>query len=513
MLKLLKIVFVFVVVSFGVVLAADYNASSRCAKKIYQELNKKSANPFVVSIGTALSHTHYSSNTVHPEYLRKILQQCAQKENNPKKWLKHKDRIGYVQTALPIVACTNCYVRIDPSKLSLVKDQRVMESLIDEAVNNTASNKLTLKKCVHCSGALVEQPRKQKIFTEFFLQNMLDQLTYLGVNEQLPCLRYGLPNYRLSLDVTDVLKDGSTKIDPVKLQQQANLVAQFGNPLLFLHHYENPQTIENLFQKSEHVDWFANYCAQMIAAVPQITHVCPISQPIAFVFRTIRQSLPPFTSTVSQPYFMENITQAQVVASKKMKQINPKLKVLISHQWKLFKPKHGFGDPRRALELMVCKIAHRMYNGAFVKMLQPHQDHFDGIALSVYPAIHFNLWEPESDNAVSRIDADNAFETIMETHKAFPSKDIFIVETGCNTTDPKMKKDFIDMTLAVCQKARQNGVKIKGVYFWEQSNDTQDWYQWNHVPLPTQFAPFDGNTVTSINAAGLYIKEIVEAVF
>ena len=128
------------------------------------------------------------------------------------------------------------------------------------------------------------------------------------------------------------------------------------------------QSIPNLFEKEEHARWFANYCAQVVASSPQITHVCPISQLVAFGTRVKRQMLPPFQAAVDQEVYFNNIVQAHIQAYKKIKAINPNIQVLVSHQWKPMKPKHGLTDPRGMLEALICKIASRMYNGKFVSL-------------------------------------------------------------------------------------------------------------------------------------------------
>lgn len=494
---------------------ASQNNIFPSAKDTYTILNQDPENPFVLSFGTSMSQTHHTCNTVNPDFERKKLQQIAQKDSNPKAYLSHKDRIAYVLRSLPIITCEKCQITIDPLDLEPITDSELISNIIDELAQNISETQLTLKQCPHCHGNIIELPQKRAIFTDQHKHAMLEQIQMLGVTNQKSCTQHNLPNYRLSIEACDILQDNSTEIDPTKLQAQANFLQSIGNPLLFCHHYANPQAIPDLFEKSEHVQWFANYCSSIISASPHITHICPISQPVAFFNRVTRHNLPPFECSVISSEFLKNITDAQVAACKKMKSVNPHLKVLFSHQWKPMRPKHAFGDPRRILELLVCQVADRMYNGAFINMLQPHQEHFDGIALSVYPAMYFNLWTPEGNNHIAHFSADDSLEAIMQTHKAFPNKDIYIIETGCNTTDPQMKQDFIDMTLHVCKIARDQGVPVKGVYFWGHTNDPLFYTEWNLLPGTTNFAPFDDlniqNPCASINAAGLYIKEILQA--
>lgn len=481
------------------------------ARQSYQELNSQAS--FAVSFGTAISQTHHTANTANPDWMSQRLQKLALATPEPKKFLTHKDHIGYTLKALANYICSQCGASLQPTSLNIVNDATRISKLLDDVVQQKTAEKLTLTTCPECTGQLIEQPRKSIILTPDRQQAMIDQINYLGVKNQSACTNHDLPTYRISLEASDVLKQNSTEIDPLQIQTQAQFICKMGNPLLFFHHYANPQTIPDLFEKSEHSEWFANYCAEMIKACPHVTHVCPISQPVAFAHRVTRSSLPPFSISISQTEYLKNINNAQVLACKKMKEINPNLKVLMSHQWKPMKPYHSMLNPWYALEKLICTIANRMYNGDFVTIFTPHQDLFDGIALSVYPALYFNGWIPHGNNCCSTFSADDALEAIMQTHQAFPTKDIYIVETGCNTNDAQTKKDFIDMTLAVCKIAREKGVSIKGVYFWSHTNDPEFYSEWNLQPGSTNFSPFDRldplNPCDSVNAGGKYLKEIL----
>ncbi|MBP6892557.1 hypothetical protein KBB68_03165 [Candidatus Babeliales bacterium] len=482
------------------------------ARQTYEELNE--IEPFVVSFGTAMSQTHHSANTANPDWMSEKLQELATKSPNSLKDLQNKDHIGYVLRALPEAICSKCGTKVQPTKLDIINDAKLITSLLADASQQRTAQKLTLTQCPECNGELIEQSRKKVTLTEAHKQAMIAQINHLGVKNQTACTQYNLPTYRISLEISDALMQNSTEIDPSKIQGQAEFIKQMKNPLLFFHHYANPQAIPNLFEKSEHAVWFANCCAEMIKACPNITHVCPISQPVAFSHRVTRGTLPPFTCNISQAQYLDNINQAQVLACQKMKELNPNLKVLMSHQWKPMKPYHSIFSAWYALEKFICYIANQKYNGDFIRIFTPHQDKFDGIALSVYPALRFNGWIPKGNNYADSFDQQDALDAIIQTHATFPKKDIYIVETGCNTNDPEQKKAFIDMTLHVCKIAREKGANIKGVYFWSHTNDPEFYTEWNLLPGATNFGPFDTlnpqDPCSSVNTAGLYLQEIVK---
>ncbi len=492
--------------------AALFTSKIHSAREIYQELNNQS--PFVISFGTSMSQTHHNANTVHPYWMRERLQKLAFESGDPLKYLKNSQHLCYVMRALPDAICSKCSKTIQPTKLDLIKDKILISLLLHETATHKNATKLTLSICPECNGALIEQSQDPIILTPEHQQAMIEQIDFLGVKNQKSCTKFGLPTYRMSLEASDVLAQNSTEIDLEKAQLQAQFIQKMGNPLLFFHHYANPQIIPDLFEKSEHAAWFANYCAEIIKLSPNITHACPISQPVAFSHRVTRGTLPPFTCSISQREYLNNINNAQVLACKKMKEINPNLKVLMSHQWKPMKPYHSMLSPWYALETLICYIADRMYNGDFIRIFAPHQNNFDGIALSVYSALYFDRWTPKGSNCSGEFNEQDALEAIMSTHQAFPNKDIYIVETGCNTKDPVRKKEFIDMMLCVCKIARDRGVKIKGIYFWAHVNDPKFYSEWNLQPGSTNFSPFDSlnpeHPCDSINAGGLYLQEILK---
>ncbi|OGB86101.1 hypothetical protein A3J41_00105 [candidate division TM6 bacterium RIFCSPHIGHO2_12_FULL_38_8] len=483
-------------------------AASMPTSTFYRELNAQS--PFVVSCGCAMSQTHHSANTAHPDAVLASLQKTSKTHKDSQGFLTHKDRIGYVRKSLPNITCP-CGFKFNPLS---EPDQKILTKVMLE-LTIQGPNQAMILNCPNCRDVIKTDPRQEIKLTAAHQQAMLSQIEFLGVKNQAACTNNGLPTYRISLEASDVLTQNSTDIDPAKLKTQAAFLQCLGNPLVFCHHYANPQAIPDLFEKAEHAAWFAKYCASIAQASPQITHICPISQPVGFAHRVSRGSLPPFKINIALAEYLKNITNAQVQACQEMKKINPNLKVLMSHQWKPMKPLHGIFSPWYALEKLICTIADRMYNGAFVKMLQPHQDLFDGIALSIYPALYFNGWVPSGDNCAGNFSADDALEAIMQTHTKFPTKDIYIVETGCNTADPETKKAFIDMTLHVCKIAREKNVSIKGVYFWGQTNDPEFYSEWNLPQGSTNFAPFDkldpANPCGSVNASGLYLQEILKA--
>lgn len=473
------------------------------AKKTYQDLNANPNNPFLVSIGTAMSQTEITDNIIHPEYLGKLLHKKSRAHKNPSNWLA--ERWGYVIRSVCDIQCNECN---KTTNLGLLQQDHPLIAIITKnIIPNKNTSTLEIASCPHCHSSHINQLEKRITpFTQEDKQAIKKQLESLGVWNQKAASN--IPGCRISGELANILdKDGNIILE--KLQEQVRFAQDLQHPLWVFHHYANPKCKPHLFEHKDDITWFADKCAQFIQACPGLTHVCPISQIMGFGMQVSRQKmLPPFSCSVNTDQFLQNVVRAQVEASKAMKKINPHLKVLVSHQWKPMKPIHSIGDPRHALEYAACTIADRMYNQKFVQLLKPHADSFDGIALSIYPALYFNTITPCGNNCTGMLDPHAALEAIIQTNQSFPDKEIHIIETGCNSNDPDIKKQFVDMTLYVCKLAQNLGIPVKSCYFWGHANNP--YFEWNKNPGTSFFGPFENLEVDSMNEYGKYLQEILK---
>lgn len=503
---------------FSLVFVSAYGAdiwdASSCpnGEQSYKYLMQDSSMPFAMSVGTSMSQTHLSQNTVHPEFVRKKMLEIAKKlgKDEGLKWLKADSRIWYLLRSMPAYDCTCGFkdvFELDKSQIDLA-----MNYIIQDFMN---TDELKITHCPKCLKKLIKKEEQKDLFTVEMQDKMASLVKELIKDEKIEAQ---IPNARLSIEIADILKSGTLEIDELKLNNFVGFIKKIGNPIIFFHHYTNPQVLPNLFEQEEHGKWFADICAKIIEKLPNITHVCPISQPTGFMFRVTRnQDLPPFEYGVDQETLLKNIMKASVLAAERMRAVRNKnsngikLNILVSHQWKMMIPKHSYYDPRYALELLVTTIADKMYNGKFVNAIQPYIDKFDGIALSVYPAMKFDMWKPDGSNIAGAVDYQGSLGAVVETHKAFPGKDIYIVEAGCNNADEKVKKEYIDMMLCVSARARQAGIPVKALYFWAITNHPDFYMEWNTAKGITHFAPFDALEISSINAGGRYIQKIISS--
>ena len=494
-------------------------------KTSYQKLQNPN-DPFAVSLGSTMSQTEVSDNSMHPDRVRNSLQEgmyqeaCRQPrlskhkpEEQAYSWLKARQ--WYALRSLNPVQCKDCNESSNPEELQAA-DSHLIEAMLRSLANNYHSRLFRLTRCPHCSSDnLTHQEKKIPEFTDEHKAAIIKQLENLNIFTQQGVSSQQRPTYRLSLEMASVVdKDG--RVDQSKLDAQAQWLQQFHNPMLCMQHYTKLR--DNQFEQARDIEEFASYCAAIIKHSPHVTHAFPISQLFGFINRTARQQdLPPFHCSISKEQLTKNIIAAQVAACKAMKAINPNLQTMVSHQFKSFKPQHSFEEHKtsHAIEKAVCAIADRLYNQRFINELKPHEDSFDAIALSIYPALYFDKWKPMADcNTSGKIDPEAALEALIQAHKAFPSKDLYIVETGCNSSDPAVAREFIDMTLHVCNVARlQLNIPVKGCYFWTQTNDPQYYSEWNSPKGSTHFGFFDRldpqDPTSSINTSGKYLKEIL----
>lgn len=510
-----KNIFILFLLCFLQLNAEDILDGSTCpnGKKSYQYLMSNPSDPFALSVGTSLSQTHISENTVNPVFVRKKMLEIAKKLGPEKglEWLRADSRYWYLLRSMSNYECSCGFKNIAEEDVN-----RNHVARFELPLNFMYKDDFEFTRCPKCNNPITKKDEPKDLLTPE-VQNKIAALIH-DLNADLLQLKK-IPNARLSIEIADVLKSGTTEIDEKKLENMVNFINTIGNPMIFFHHYANPISIPNLFEKEEHAEWFANVCAKIIEKLPNITHVCPISQPTGFMFRVTRnQDLPPFEYSISQDKLLDNIMKASALAADKMRSVRAQtnkevtLEVLISHQWKVMTQKHSYYDPRYALESLVTTIADKMYNGKFVNAVQPYISKFDGIALSVYPALKFDMWKPDGSNIGGVVDYQGSIGAVVETNKAFPGKDIYIVEAGCNNANAQVKKDYIDMMLCVCSRARQAGIPVKSLYFWAITNHPDFYMEWNTQRGTTHFASFDGLEIDSINQGGKYLKDIIASV-
>lgn len=81
-------------------------------------------NPFTMSVGTSMSQTHVTDNTVSPKFVRKKLYEIAQKKGKEaaKSWLRAENRYWYLLRSMQVYGCVNGH-EIDSGAM---KDQKIV---------------------------------------------------------------------------------------------------------------------------------------------------------------------------------------------------------------------------------------------------------------------------------------------------------------------------------------------------------------------------------------------------
>lgn len=499
------------------------------AQASYKILSKD--NDFTMGPGIAMSQTNYNTahNIINPNYMSALLQQEAQTKKDPYKWLE--ERKWYALTSLPKIECLSCKQKINFHNSNQLTEQ-TEKNLLEDITNNIKSttkktiepaahnSELTVTKCPYCQSSEIKlTPQTYKQFTRKEQQAMTAQLKDLGCFKQLEKSPH-LPTCRLSINIADILQDNSDQIDEKKLQEQIKFIKSLHNPLLFIHHYANPTCKPHLFTQKSDIQWFVHMCERIIEQLPEITHVCPISQPVAFGIKSQKQ-LPPFYCPIKPQRYLQNIAYAHASAAKAIRKVAAlqkdrkyPIKILLSHQWKPMKRRHSIFSWKYSIEQLAVSLAHRLYNVKFVSLFKHYRRHFDGLALSIYPALFFDLWKSQGDNSSGKLDADGALEAIYKMHKVFPKKEMYIVEAGCNTIDPARKIAFINMMLYICLQANQTIKQpIKTCFFWSLTNDIDFYREWNYPPGSTNFGFYDKLSIkkptNSINRSGKHLKKIL----
>lgn len=475
----------------------------------YRALNAK--DPFVIGTGIGGTQTWYNTaqTVANPHYMSRQLKQLGSnlKQNGGDPLAYLTERRWYTLTSLPKISCQLCGQHIDYNNVGTLNEeiQNKLIANIATTIYDQSSQELIVTECPYCEGNNLNMaPQTYEPFDKSKQNLLVQQLDTLGALNQAPTL----PTCRFSIELSEILNDDAT-INHAKLSELAQLVQDMKNPLLFIHHYANPQCKPHLFESYEDIEWFANVCKEIIAACPNVTHVCPISQPLGFANKVSYQRiLPPFHAKAPYQKYVEIIAASQQAAARAMKAIKREqpLKVLASHQWKPMRQ----SKPDDYKAKFASSIADVMYNKEFIRHFSKQVKDFDGIALSIYPALYFEGFKPKGDNCSGIIDPEAAFESIYEVHEAFPDKEIFIVEAGCNCNQEEVRIKYIDTLLYISQLSRELGIAVQSCFFWGHTNDKDFYREWNFAPHSTHFGFFKDINPTSINQAGRHLQAILK---
>lgn len=489
-----------------------YQPAATSLKNIKQKKN------FTIgpSFGLPQTQYHTAATCYNPNNIRALLHTEAKKQKKPYQWLC-KQR-WYVISSLPDMTCHSC-----KKKVNFLNCKDLPKSAQDNLLLNVTSNlfnpdlhEITITECPYCQSNNIKTSKHQYKELNKHRKNAINkQLKHLLIDKQHTSDK--TPVSRVSVEIADLLHPGTDHINQAKLKELASFIKECGNPILFIHHSTNPASKTYLFDHPDDAEWFANISAQIAEACTTVTHVCPMNQPLAVALRVPRGHQPPFKSSLHHKEFVNAVEKAHLLAAQAVKRVRPDIKVLISHQWKLFYPQHSGKNWQYIIEKLGCKIAHRIYNKRFIQMCNKHKDVIDGIALSTYPRIYCNKATVVGDNCTGILDPESVLYSLYNVHKSFPDKDIYLVETGCNTTNQEVKKAFIDMTLHVCNIAHDMNIPIKTCLFWGLNDDPYFYREWNKAPGSTHFGFYKDlnikNPTLSITPYGAYLRETIQKAY
>lgn len=487
----------------------------------YQRLNS-GGKRFNVGPGIGMPQTVYNTapTIYNPDDMKYLLYHMLKdmKDSEQFTWLKSQE--WYALTCLPVITCQNpaCSKTINFDTIKDLEYKQInlmLQNMINTIGTPEDLGYITVTKCPYCGGKIKLTPQQYKELTPAKQKDLAVEFLQLGVAKQFAGTQQ-LPTCRVSIDLGTILQDGTTYIDYDKLKELAQFIANLINPLLFIHHYANPAMMPNLFEHESDIAWFANICAEVARACPNVTHICPISQPMGMIEKVSRGMQPPYrlTKGITKAQYSKNIVDAQVQASVEIKRVRPEVKVLLSHQFKQLIPAHYPVTYKYASEFLFTRAGDYVYNQGFIKAFKPYEQYFDGIALSVYPAAIVDTWGVHSNvNLSGMIDPHAALDAVVRTNSAFPDKDIYIVEAGCNSDNPSEKQQYVDMVLHVCDIASYMQIPVKTCFFWSLTDDMNFYREWNQRPGSTYFGFYRTIDPVTIKPEGRYLQQVISSVY
>lgn len=492
------------------------------ASTSYQRLNS-GGKRFNIGPGIGMPQTIYNTapTIYNPDDMKYLLYHMLQEKGDSERFTWLKSQEWYALTCLPVITCQNPKCPNKTINFDNVKDleYKQINMMIQNMLNTIDSPEdpgyITVTKCPYCGGKVTLTPQQYRDLTPTYQQALEQEFVQLGIAKQFDPAQQ-LPTCRVSIDLGSILQDGTTHIDDAKLQQLAQFVANLLNPLLFIHHYANPAMMPNLFEHESDAAWFANICAEVTRACPNVTHICPISQPMGLIQKVTRGMQPPYrlTKGVTPAQYQKNVVAAQVQAAIEIKRVRPTTQVLLSHQFKNLIPEHYPVNWRYAGEFVKKMGSEFVYNKGFINAFKPYEQYFDGIALSIYPAMIIDTWNAKyNPNLSGLIDPHEALDSIVRTSQAFPGKDIYVVEAGCNNPDPAKKQQYVDMALHVCDIASYMQIPVKTCFFWSLTDDMNFYREWNEAPGSTFFGFYRTIDPATIKPEGQYLQQVINSVY
>ncbi|MCP5506015.1 MAG: glycoside hydrolase family 1 protein [Chlamydiales bacterium] len=272
-------------------------------------------------------------------------------------------------------------------------------------------------------------------------------------------------------------------------------------PMVTLHHFTHPIWFDKLgaFEKEENVAHFVNFSKVVYTAMKEDVRLwCTINEPTIVAFQGyFTGAFPPnrWSPTVGAEV-MKNLLKAHCDTYRALKAIDRAPQIGIVHQALKFVPYRRWNPAVVILTQALTEITHaaamRFFAtgefhllGASLNEREIDQlNDFIGVNCYVRPLLH-NFYGsthyPHEQMTLMPFREDPAaiYEALMEMHQK-TNKPLYVTEVGISTHDEKQLERFMERALYAIYRAEQDGVDLKGIYWWSLMNNWEWDRTWDH---------------------------------
>jgi len=344
---------------------------------------------------------------------------------------------------------------------------------------------------------------------------------------------YGLQSYRLSLEWSRIFTT-STDIDYTALDHYEKILSSLkkNNIKIFLtlQHHTLPKWINKGWTNPKIIYFFENYTKLIADKFHKYVDAwMPINEPaVNNILGYYKGEFPPGISGNTQS--LMKVTRNQLKAHKKayiiLKTIAPDIPVGFVKQMMLFKPyRNSLRDK------FLCRTYDHFFNNAYIKHFK-HNNFIDTLLFrkSLENYIDFwavnyytHAWTSKSFTHDTQFHYDNSTEvtdmgwewdpeglvTVITRLWNINNKPIYITENGIATSDDKKRMEYIYQHLNSTLKAIDNGINIKGYFYWSLLDN----FEWAHGYAPKfGLTAVDRDTFTRTpKQSGYYLGKIAKS--
>lgn len=272
-------------------------------------------------------------------------------------------------------------------------------------------------------------------------------------------------------------------------------------PMVTLHHFANPLWFEQLgaFEKEENIKHFVEFSKVVYSALKEDVNLwCTINEPTIVAFSCyFLGSFPPSRLRPDiGAHVLKHLLMAHSAVYRALKKIDDKPQIGIIHQALKFVPYRTWNIIEAGIAKGMTEVTHvaamRFFEtgsfsllGASFEEKEIHElNDFIGVNCYVRPLVHQFYGSTHYPNEAMtlmpfREDPAAIYEALVEMHQK-TRKPLYLTEVGISTHDDVQLERFMERALYAIYKAQQDGVDLKGIYWWSLMNNWEWDRAWDH---------------------------------